>query len=43
MISALEKIQNFPREWLQRMEEIVLKQGRGENMDNYSAIAVWTE
>ena len=42
MISALKKSRT-PREWLQRMEEIVLKQGRGENMDNYSAIAVWTE
>lgn len=32
-----------PQEWLERMEEIVRKNGRGKNMDNYSAIVVWTE
>ncbi len=30
-----------PREWLQSMEKIVLKNGKGTNMDNYSAIAVF--
>lgn len=30
-----------PAEWLQRMEEIVLQNGRGKRMDNYSAIAVF--
>ena len=40
MTSALKK-SGSPQEWLQRMEEIILKQGRGKNMDNYSAIAVW--
>lgn len=30
-----------PGEWLQRMEEIVLQNGQGKRMDNYSAIAVF--
>jgi len=30
-----------PKEWLACMEKKVLKKGRGKNMDNYSAIAVW--
>lgn len=30
-----------PEEWLQKMEEIILATGRGTNMDNYSAIAVF--
>ncbi len=30
-----------PKDWLARMEEIVLSNGRGTNMDNYSAIAVF--
>ena len=34
---------NDPREWLTAMEVIVNKNGKGTNMDNYSAIAVWIE
>ena len=30
----------YPDEWLERMTEVVEKNGRGENMDNYSAICV---
>lgn len=30
-----------PQDWLGKMEEIVLKNGTGTNMDNYSAIAVF--
>lgn len=30
-----------PEEWLQNMEQIIWKNGRGTNMDNYSAIAVF--
>jgi len=30
-----------PDEWLKRMEKKVIKHGKGKNMDNYSAIAVW--
>lgn len=30
-----------PQEWLEAMEQIVLKNGRGTEMDNYSAVAVW--
>ncbi len=29
-----------PADWLAHMEDIVLKNGRGKNMDNYSAIAI---
>ncbi len=29
------------QEWLERMETFVVKNARGRNMDNYSAIAVW--
>lgn len=32
-----------PDEWLAAMEEIVQKNGKGTDMDNYSAIAVWIE
>ena len=32
-----------PEEWLKLMEEIVLKNGKGTNMDNYSAIGVWID
>lgn len=42
MISCLKKADS-PKEWLLRMEEIIQKQGRGRNMDNYSAIAVWID
>lgn len=30
-----------PEEWLAEMEKIIIKNGRGTNMDNYSAIAVF--
>lgn len=30
-----------PQDWLGKMEEIVLANGTGTNMDNYSAIAVF--
>lgn len=42
-----KKMQHFlkkaktPSDWLSLMEGIVKKNGRGKNMDNYSAIAVW--
>ncbi len=32
-----------PNEWLTQMAEIVKQNGKGRNMDNYSAIAVWNE
>lgn len=40
MKSLLKKAAT-PQEWLSSMEKIVLKNGKGTNMDNYSAIAVW--
>ena len=40
MESCLQKSAN-PHEWLERMEKIVVKNGRGTNMDNYSAIVVF--
>lgn len=40
MISCMKK-SGGPEEWLERMEQIVLKNGAGLEMDNYSAIAVW--
>lgn len=42
MLSALKKADS-PEDWISRMEEMILKQGRGKNMDNYSAIAVWVD
>ena len=30
-----------PREWLEKMAEIVKRNGADRNMDNYSAVAVW--
>ena len=32
-----------PDGWLASMREIVCKNGRGTNMDNYSAVAVWID
>lgn len=32
-----------PEKWLETMEEIVLKNGKNTDMDNYSAVAVWIE
>ena len=30
-----------PEEWLKKMEKTICENGKGSNMDNYSAIAVW--
>jgi len=35
------KLSRSPNEWLAIMEKKVLKNGKGKNMDNYSAIGVW--
>jgi len=35
------KLAETPEEWLNLMEKKVLKNGKGKNMDNYSAIAVF--
>ena len=40
MSKTLKKVSS-PKEWLENMESIVLKNGEGTNMDNYSAIAVF--
>lgn len=40
MMSALKK-SGSPEEWLHVMENIVQKNGKNQDMDNYSAIAVW--
>ena len=40
-MSALLKKSATPGEWLRRMEEIILANGKGTNMDNYTAIAVF--
>ena len=39
MVQLLQKAES-PEQWLSDMEEIVLKNGSGKGMDNYSAIAV---
>ena len=31
------------QEWLDSMNEIVKKNGQGNNMDNFTAVAVWIE
>lgn len=36
------KASTGPEQWLSLMKNIVLKNGRNTDMDNYSAIAVWT-
>lgn len=41
MISCLKKASDA-EDWLKRMEAIVLKNGRKKDMDNYSAIGIWT-
>ena len=41
MMCKLLKKSATPEEWLKNMEKIVLENGRGSNMDNYSAIAVF--
>lgn len=35
------KSSKTPKEWLNEMVKIVKENGKGRNMDNYSAIAVW--
>lgn len=39
----LLSLSGSPEEWLNKMTEVVKKNGEGRNMDNYSAIAVWNE
>lgn len=41
MMCKTLKRAHTPEEWLSEMEKIVLANGRGTNMDNYSAIAVF--
>lgn len=41
MMCKTLKQSKSPKEWLSKMEEIVLKNGKGANMDNYSAIAIF--
>ena len=40
MEAALKKA-STPDQWIAAMQEIICKNGRGTNMDNYSAVAVW--
>ena len=40
-MTAFLKKAKSPQEWLDRMETVVLTNGKGKNMDNYSAIAVF--
>lgn len=42
MLYCLKRAKN-PEEWLAMMEQVVCKNGRGKNMDNYSAVAVFIE
>ncbi len=39
---SLLKLSNTPEEWLINMAQVVKENGKDKNMDNYSAIAVWT-
>lgn len=32
-----------PKQWLKKMEKVVLENGKGYDMDNYSAVAVWSK
>lgn len=41
MMCKLLKKSHTPQEWLEKMEKIILENGQGTNMDNYSAIAVF--
>lgn len=41
MMSHTLKKSKTPEEWLTAMENIIVKNGKGNNMDNYSAIAVF--
>lgn len=40
MTECLQKARN-PHEWMNYMEEIIIRNGKDQQMDNYSAIAVW--
>jgi serine/threonine protein phosphatase PrpC len=40
-MSRLLKTSATPKEWIEKMCEKVTEAGRGANMDNYSAIAVY--
>ncbi len=40
-MSALLKKSSTPGEWLKRMEKVILANGKGTNMDNYTAVAVF--
>ena len=40
MTACLKKA-STPQMWLESMAEIVRRQGRGQNMDNYSAVGAW--
>ncbi len=42
-MEALLKKAESPDAWIQMMQEVILKNGRNTNMDNYSAIAIWLE
>ncbi len=42
MQACLKKAKT-PEEWIALMEAIILKNGQGTNMDNYSAVAVWID
>ena len=42
MEAALKKASS-PEQWITAMQEIICKNGRGTNMDNYSAVAVWAD
>lgn len=42
-MERLLKETSSPEEWLMKMKEIVMANGEGTNMDNFSAIAVWNE
>lgn len=42
-MTQLLKKASSAEQWLDEMENLVKKHGAGSNMDNYSAIAVWSE
>lgn len=42
-MEALLRKADSPEHWIRLMQEIILKNGKNTDMDNYSAIAVWLE
>ena len=42
-MQACLKKADSPERWLRLMEQIIVKNGRGLNMDNYSAVGVWVD